>query len=524
MFQFTSGSVLGRYELLVPIASGGMAEVWAARLHGTRGFTKLVAIKTIRRGVMDDARLEQMLMAEAQLASRIDHPNVVSTLELGEQENTLFLVMEWADGEPLSQLLRESQTIPLPIAVNIIAQACKGAHAAHELTDEEGGAMGVVHRDLSPQNILVTYGGVVKVVDFGIAKATQRSSSLTQDGEVKGKLAYMSPEQGKGQSVDRRTDIFALGTMLYVLTTGRHPFKGDTPGETLAKLFSDAPLLPPRRFDPAYPEALENVVLKCLSKDRARRYATARELREALERALPESKGIEGEVAAFVRDVCAEQGAKRRRHIRTAGGMLDQRPRVPAVGSATSLSAMLLGEAEAEPPESPESTEPREAETPRLSIPDFRPRVGPRSLLAALAGVGVAVGLAFAVSKYPEPSTGSAASYAPLPVISSAEPPLTSATIAPAVPEPTQTSAPSTTTPVEVFGDPEKNDEGEAERVSDGDQASSDGRPATTTDSPKASAAPKRSRAPKRPAKSRSPSKEQKAKDAWDESMLEKRL
>lgn len=508
MFQFTSGSVLGRYELLVPIANGGMAEVWAARLHGTRGFTKLVAIKTIRRGVMDDARLEQMLMAEAQLASRIEHPNVVSTLELGEQEQTLFLVMEWADGEPLSHLFKESEIIPLPVAVNIIAQACKGAHAAHELTDDDGNALGVVHRDISPQNILVTYGGVVKLVDFGIAKATHRSSSMTDVGEVKGKLAYMSPEQGKGESVDRRTDIFALGTLLYLLTTGRHPFKGDTPAETLAKLFSDTPLLPPSRFDKEYPAALEQVVLKCLSKDRGRRYATAHELLEALELALPESRGIEDEVAAFVRDVSAERGEKRRRHIRVAGEMLDRRPVVPAVGSATSLSAMSLGETKRpEAPEPPPSMP---------SIPDFRPKSGPRLLLAALASLGLAVGLLFAASKQPEPSIGATTSRPPLPLNSSADAPLSSVPAVASVGPFAETSAPSRDTPVEVIAEPPTQAEAEGEAPPESAAAApTDRAHAVTSASAEPSAKPTKRRAPSRAASKPSPSGNPDDVDSW---------
>lgn len=349
MFQFTSGSILGRYELLVPIAHGGMAEVWAARLHGTRGFTKLVAIKTIRAGLIEDTRLEQMLMAEAQLASRIDHPNVVSTLELGEQGETLFLVMEWADSEPLSLLVKETAEadgIPLTIGVNIIAQACKGAHCAHELRDDNGEYLGVVHRDISPQNVLVTYQGMVKLVDFGIAKATQRASSMTEDGEVKGKLAYMSPEQVRGEAVDRRTDIFALGTMLYMVTTGQHPFKGTHPGETIATLFSDAPILPPSRLRADYPKALERVVLKSLSKSRDERYSTAHEMLVALEAAVPEARGIETEVAEFLAKISAGRGEQRRRHIRTAGELLDQRSEggLSQIGqSSTSLSAMAVG-------------------------------------------------------------------------------------------------------------------------------------------------------------------------------------
>jgi len=192
------GQVLGRYELLLPIARGGMAQVWAARLRGSRGFQKVVAMKTILAGSIDDTNLEQMFLEEASLASQVHHPNVVEILDLGEHEGTLFLVMEWVDGEPLQLVLRHSvehAPLPLPIAVNVVGQACKGLHEAHELRDEKGQLLGLVHRDVSPQNILLSYSGVVKIVDFGIAKATSRDSGLTEKGHIKGKSAFMSPEQ-----------------------------------------------------------------------------------------------------------------------------------------------------------------------------------------------------------------------------------------------------------------------------------------------------------------------------------------
>ncbi len=198
MPELTAGSNLGHYELLLPIAKGGMAQVWAARLRGTRGFQKLVAVKTILAGAIDSTRLEQMFLEEAQLASQIHHANVVQTLELGEHEGTLYLVMEWVDGEPVSQVLAQAAEkggLPLAVAVNLIAQVCHGLHAAHELRDENGDLVGVVHRDVSPQNILITPSGKAKLVDFGIAKVTSRASNMTQQGEVKGKFGYMAPEQ-----------------------------------------------------------------------------------------------------------------------------------------------------------------------------------------------------------------------------------------------------------------------------------------------------------------------------------------
>ena len=343
------GSILGRYELLLRIAQGGMACVWAARLHGSRGFKKLVAIKTILPGVMGEDRLEEMFLEEASLASGIHHPNVVDTIELGEHDGTLFMVLEWVDGEPLSVVINEAQKnggIPLPIGVNLVAQACKGLHAAHELTDQNGTPLGLVHRDISPHNLLVTFNGIVKVVDFGIAKATQKASTLTEAGEIKGKLAYMAPEQVRGREMDRRADVFALGTLLYVITTGRHPWKGDNPGETAQRLCSERPAKPPSANRPDYPEALEAVVLKALEKDPDRRYASAAEMLSALDDALPTSLegNAEARVAEYMRGLVGPRGVERRKQIRLAGELLDLRrdPSQTTITSGTSGSTSAV--------------------------------------------------------------------------------------------------------------------------------------------------------------------------------------
>src|SRR5262245_53539032 len=222
------GQTLGRYEFLVPIAEGGMASVWAARLKGTRGFSKTVAVKTMLPSVSDDPQFEQMFLDEAQIASRIRHPNVVEILDLGEQDDVLYLVMEWVDGEPLSTLRRVAGKrggIPRPVAVRIVADACAGLHAAHELRGEDDKLVGLVHRDISPQNMLLTFDGVVKIVDFGVALAAGRTVNSTDAGQIKGKPPYMSPEQALGYPIDRRSDLFALGIVLYQLTTGKHPFR-----------------------------------------------------------------------------------------------------------------------------------------------------------------------------------------------------------------------------------------------------------------------------------------------------------
>ncbi|AUX45427.1 protein kinase [Sorangium cellulosum] len=305
------GSVLGRYELLLPIAAGGMAMVWAARLKGTRGFQKIVAVKTMLPKLSEDDQFERMFLLEASLASQIRHPHAVEILDLGEQDGVLFLAMEWIDGVPLSQVMKTAKRgsgVPLPIAVRIVVQACAGLHAAHELKDNSGKLVGLVHRDISPQNILVTYDGRAKVVDFGVAKATAFNDSTTKAGQLKGKVSYTAPEQVRGDAIDRRVDVFAMGIVLYVLTTGKHPFRRESEGATLFAISSPDPVVPPHTFLPDYPASLEAVLLRALEKDRDQRYATANELLRALEQALPSTqRAAEEDVAGFIRELFEEQ-------------------------------------------------------------------------------------------------------------------------------------------------------------------------------------------------------------------------
>ena len=317
-----------------------MAEVWAARLHGSRGFQRIVAVKTIATGALADDQMEQMFHEEASLASRIQHPNVAATLDLGDQAGTLYMAMEWVDGEPLTVVFdhaRRSTAIPLEIAVNLIGQACQGLHAAHESLDEDGAPLGIVHRDISPHNVMVTYAGVVKLVDFGIAKATNMVTGLTEAGEVKGKFAYMAPEQALGQAIDRRTDLFALGILLYLLTTGRHPHKASSPAETIHRLCNDTPARP-SELVLGYPPELETVVLKALSKDKNDRFAHARELLEALARAVPQAfqAGFETTVAAYLEQLLAERSSESRARLRRAQRALDGLPKEATTASSAS--------------------------------------------------------------------------------------------------------------------------------------------------------------------------------------------
>ncbi len=323
-----AGHVLGRYELLMPIASGGMAMVWAARLKGTRGFQKIVAIKTMLPKLSEDDQFEQMFLDEASLASQIRHPHVVEIMDLGEEDGILYLVMEMVDGIPLNQLMKAAKKgggIPLPIAVRIIIQACAGLHAAHELRDRDGKLVGLVHRDVSPQNILVTYEGVTKVVDFGIAKATAIGGGATVAGQIKGKVAYMAPEQVKGGDIDRRVDVFALGIVLYALTTGKHPLRRESEAATMYSICSPEPVVAPSKIIQGFPLPLEKVVLQALAKEPAKRFATANDLLRALD-ALPATMraSTDVDVGGFVKSLFGDRRDERQAALQHALDLADR--------------------------------------------------------------------------------------------------------------------------------------------------------------------------------------------------------
>jgi serine/threonine-protein kinase len=305
--ELKPGSTLGRYEILMSVAKGGMAAVWAARLVGTRGFQKLVAIKTILPALTDDPEFEAMLLDEARLAARIRHPHVVEIVDLGEEDEWLYLVMEWVNGETLFTLnkrAKERGGIPLPILLRILSSTCAGLQAAHELRDDHGKLVGLVHRDISPQNIMVSFDGIVKIVDFGVAKAAGRLHQTSVGGIMKGKVPYLSPEQLDGQKLDRRSDIFSLGIIAYVMTTGRHPFKGPDDARTMENISGRA-AVPLRDLVADVNPALEAIVLRALEKDPERRFPDCAAMQRALDEVLRDlgTSVTDGDVAAFVRDL-----------------------------------------------------------------------------------------------------------------------------------------------------------------------------------------------------------------------------
>jgi serine/threonine-protein kinase len=290
--------VIGRYALFGEIASGGMATVHFGRLVGPVGFSRTVAIKRLHAQYAKDPEFVAMFLDEARLASRIQHPNVVTTLDVVNMPSEVFLVMEYLQGESLSRLIRNArkagEQVPPGHASAIIAGMLHGLHAAHEAKSERREALNIVHRDVSPQNVLVGVDGAARVLDFGVAKAAMRSQS-TRDGQMKGKLSYMSPEQLNGKPVDRRTDLFAAGVVLWEALTGRRLFDGSDAGEIFAKLLS-AEIPRPSTLVAGISPTLDVVVMKALDRDPDRRYQTAREFAIELESAtLPATPRAVGE-------------------------------------------------------------------------------------------------------------------------------------------------------------------------------------------------------------------------------------
>ena len=307
-----------RYELLYPFAEGGMATVWVARVQGKHGFEKLVAVKTILPHLAGDQGFRTMFLDEAAIASRIRHPNVADIDDLGEESGTLYMVLEWITGDSWSRLyqaiVKQGQTFPLYALLRIAADACGGLHAAHELRSEDGSLLNVVHRDVSPQNILVATSGVTKVIDFGIAKALDRMSEETRTGTLKGKLAYAAPEQVKGKGLDRRADVWAMGTILYQYLSGQLPYEGKNDLATLKALTSGRR---PAPLPASVPANVASIVMTALSPLPDDRYPTALDMQRALEAAISRPTTAT-DVAALVTTFLAEKIESRRQDLAEA--------------------------------------------------------------------------------------------------------------------------------------------------------------------------------------------------------------
>lgn len=289
MAEVSSGAphkVVGRYALYGEIAAGGMASVHIGRLLGPVGFARTVAIKRLHQQFAKDPEFVSMFLDEARLAARVQHPNVVATIDVVATEGELFLIMDYVRGESLSRLVRSSgkrgDFVPPRIVAGIMCGFLHGLHSAHEAKNEHGERLNLVHRDVSPQNVLVGSDGVARVLDFGVAKAAGRVQ-VTREGQIKGKLAYMPPEQLHGHQVTRTVDIYAAAVVCWEALTGERLFKGGTEAETLTRILKGN-VAPPSSIVPNLPVTFDEVLLKALSREPTERYATAREMALALEK------------------------------------------------------------------------------------------------------------------------------------------------------------------------------------------------------------------------------------------------
>jgi serine/threonine protein kinase len=306
--------IIGRYALCDEIAAGGMATVHIGRLVGPVGFSRTVAIKRLHPQFAKDPDFVSMFFDEARLAARIRHANVVGTLDVVALDGEIFLVMDYVDGESLACLLRACRArgtrVPFPILSAIMVDALHGLHAAHEATSERGEPLHIVHRDVSPQNILVGKDGVARVLDFGVAKAAD-SLHTTRVGQIKGKLAYMGPEQVQG-IVERRTDVYAAAVVLWEAVTGQRLFYADNAAQTLANVLANV-IERPSTYAPDLPPSLEAIILRGASADPAKRFATAREMARALQAAVPPAAA--SDVSDWVESIAGESIASRARQL-----------------------------------------------------------------------------------------------------------------------------------------------------------------------------------------------------------------
>ncbi len=379
---------IGDYEVLSKLASGGMGQVFVGKRAGAHGFEKLVAIKTMLEGHEGHEAHRRAFLDEAKLLSKLDHPAIAQTLDFGEVEGALFLVLEYVAGVSLAALLSEPLT-PLPprAAAELFAQVCRGLNAAHVLTDWNGRKLGVIHRDISPQNILVSFSGAAKLIDFGIAFTADREQPVTQMGRIKGKPAYMAPEQWKSLPIDHRVDIFSTGVVLYEALTGARLFQAESAYATgMAVCNREIPA--PSRVNPALPASLEAIVLRALQRDPQARFQSAESMARALE----------AEAPALGKEALTD-------YVKRA---------TPQAQSAHRAFLQGLGTGEAAPTGRPEQVKTQVAAPPdatlsaavQASSASAGPRAfGPRGPMLAIGLAGM-LGLFFALANIP--STGEA--------------------------------------------------------------------------------------------------------------------
>jgi eukaryotic-like serine/threonine-protein kinase len=347
----TSVRSIGRYHLHDAIASGGMATVHVGRLVGPAGFTRTVAIKRLHPHLARDSEFVAMFLDEAKLAAKIRHPNVVPTLDIVPADGEILLVMEYVHGESLSALAKRmsalGQTMPPEIASAIMIGCLHGLHAAHEARDEKGNLLNVVHRDVSPQNVLVGVDGVARMIDFGVAKASGRMVT-TRDGSLKGKLAYMAPEQFRREEPTPKVDIYAAAIVFWEMLTGRRLFASDNDAGTVEQILYGE-YRSPREIVPTLPAALDDVLRRALSRNPSDRFDTARDMATAIERVVRGASS--SDVAEWMKGIAGETLATRARLLESVTS--------PRLESAISRVAPVSATAEAQVEESPSATLPR---------------------------------------------------------------------------------------------------------------------------------------------------------------------
>jgi len=313
---------LDRYELIAPIGSGGMATIYLGRALGSGGFERLVAIKVCHMHLREEPSFVSMFLDEARLAAQIHHPNVVSTIDV-QNSDELYLVMEYVEGGHAAQLIRAANDkgvdIPIPIALRIMEDALEGLQAAHDVCDIENNPLNLIHRDVSPQNVLVGIDGVARLADFGVARAEVRYAS-TKPGEIKGKISYMAPEQLRGGDLTQKVDIFSAAVVLWELLTGQRLFKGTSSNDSVSKILSD-PICKPSSLRPEVPASLDKIARRGLDRNPVKRFQTAHLFAEALNHC-----GVEpasrADVGRYLSEMLASSIKARKELLRETSGSI----------------------------------------------------------------------------------------------------------------------------------------------------------------------------------------------------------
>jgi serine/threonine-protein kinase len=345
-----AGQRFGKYVLIDRIAVGGMAEIFLARQEGLEGFEKTIVIKRIRPHLSNQQSFVNMFLNEAKLAAQLNHPNIVQIYDLGRISDSYFIAMEYIFGRDMRRIIpkADGMGIPFPMvyALKIASSVCEGLYYAHQKTDMYGNALHIVHRDITPENIFVSFDGTVKILDFGIAKAANQVEQ-TRAGEIKGKLSYMSPEQCTGKVLDHRSDIFSLGVVLYEWITGFKLFTGESEVAIL-KSITDGKIYPPSYFKADVPEAVEHILMKALDKDREKRYQTAWDMQYDLDQFLSQYEFTPSNIhlANFLKQLFSDELDEERRRLLARG---TNQAAAPAMHPDTEDEVEVLDDVDIEP-------------------------------------------------------------------------------------------------------------------------------------------------------------------------------